>query len=288
MLLAWVTISRSGWSSIDSRAGLNPGLQLQTNVPPEPQRRPAATFLNFKTLNHRAELCSRRMIAPFSFLLFQKHLPPTHNCAHWNFSFDYFKNVCPRCMIAPIGILEKWKIWRDFDHNENASRCVGLFLVDYGLSDFDRAVWVSIENSNVMSSQFLSPKIITLLPFQQNYRNASCVYSLRGPPEKSEKTPAGGRRKSANLLERLQNPLFEIFCVRPVFPTCCATLLSGKDGRRRLYGSWTWMLSTTTGQVPHWTSCRTSFTEFRHRLSLLNSMLSLTDFFVFNGFSIRL
>ncbi len=31
------------------------------------------------------------------------------------------------------------------------------------------------------------------------YCNASCVYSLRGPPEKSEKTPAGGRRKSANF-----------------------------------------------------------------------------------------
>jgi hypothetical protein len=57
-----------------------------------------------------------------------------------------------------------------------ALRCVslfGLFLVDYGLSDFDHAVWVSIENSNVMSSQFLSPKIITLLPFQQNYINDS-------------------------------------------------------------------------------------------------------------------
>ncbi len=43
-----------------------------------------------------------------------------------------------------------------------------------------------------------------------NNRNASCVYSLRGPPEKSEKTPAGGRRKSANLRKRLQNPFEKI------------------------------------------------------------------------------
>ncbi len=119
------------------------------------------------------------MIALFRFWLFQKRLPPTHDCAHSNISFWLFQKRLPPthdCAHWNFRIMKDLKRFRPKSKSENASWCVslvGLFLVDYGLSDFDRAVWVSIENSNVMSSQFLSPKIMTLLPFQQNYINDS-------------------------------------------------------------------------------------------------------------------